>query len=299
MLFWTYLLHCADRSFYVGHTDDLERRIGQHQAGAIEGYTSERRPVTLVWSQPFLSRSEALEAERQLKGWGRAKKLALIRGDWAAISDLVKKKGASTSSAKSGEEISPRLTPLSLAKTAPSQRVRPPLFLYPHPETGPSQPYNLEAIAAVRGEMLDLRFRLTGDLSKVALPNQKQGVRRDELWKASCFEAFVRFGDQQTYREFNMSPTTDWAIYDFESYRSGIRDADVDPEKLWQARTRYEFRLEAVLPLPPGATRLAIAAVIEETDGTKSYWALRHPPGKPDFHHPDCFALELAAPDLT
>lgn len=90
MTFWTYMLHCNDRSFYVGHTDDLETRIAQHEAGTTSGYTQNRRPVKLVWSQSFVTRMEALEAERQIKGWSRAKKLALIREDWKLISMLAR-----------------------------------------------------------------------------------------------------------------------------------------------------------------------------------------------------------------
>jgi len=92
MTFWAYMLQCADRHFYVGHTDDLEARFAAHQSGTMPGYTSTRLPVTLVWSQEFPTRYEALAAERQLKGWGRAKKLALIRGDWQLIVDLPKAK---------------------------------------------------------------------------------------------------------------------------------------------------------------------------------------------------------------
>jgi predicted GIY-YIG superfamily endonuclease len=102
------MLHCADRSFYVGRTDDLDSRIGAHQAGLMPGYTATRLPVTLVWSDEFPSRYEALQAERQIKGWSRAKKLALIRGDWALISILARnseEKGrASTGSARMGGE---------------------------------------------------------------------------------------------------------------------------------------------------------------------------------------------------
>lgn len=92
MPFWTYMLHCADRSFYIGHTDDLQTRIAQHETGAIPGYTQNRRPIKLVWSQEFGTRMEALEAERQIKGWSRAKKLALIREDWKRISTLARSK---------------------------------------------------------------------------------------------------------------------------------------------------------------------------------------------------------------
>ena len=92
MPFYTYMLHCADRSFYIGHTDDLQTRVAQHEAGAIPGHTQNRRPIKLVWSQEFGTRMEALEAERQIKGWSRAKKLALIREDWSLISTLARSK---------------------------------------------------------------------------------------------------------------------------------------------------------------------------------------------------------------
>lgn len=98
--FWTYMLHCRGGAFYVGHTDDLERRLAQHETGAIKGFTSDRLPVKLVWSQEFSTRHEAKQSERQLKGWNRAKKMALIRGDWIGISRLAK--GKSSPSTSSG-----------------------------------------------------------------------------------------------------------------------------------------------------------------------------------------------------
>ena len=88
MAFWTYMLRCADGRFYVGHTDNLELRMGQHQQGGFCDFTSRRRPVALVWSEAASSREEALAAERRLKGWSRAKKEALIAGDWQRISWL-------------------------------------------------------------------------------------------------------------------------------------------------------------------------------------------------------------------
>ena len=90
MAFRAYLLQCADGSYYAGHTDHLDQRIGAHQSGEIAGYTSTRRPVTLVWSQDFPSRIEALEAERRIKGRSRAKKEALIAGDWERLSLLAR-----------------------------------------------------------------------------------------------------------------------------------------------------------------------------------------------------------------
>ena len=90
MDFYAYLLRCADCSYYAGHTDDLERRIAQHIDGTSGGYTAKRRPVLLVWSDNFRTHDEALSAERRIKGWGRAKKEALIAGDWNLISVLAR-----------------------------------------------------------------------------------------------------------------------------------------------------------------------------------------------------------------
>lgn len=101
MPFWAYMLHCRGGVFYTGYTDDLERRIGAHQSGLIPGFTQSLLPVELVWSQQFTTRDEALSAERQIKGWSRRKKLALIRGDWEDVSRLAKGKDhPSTSSGR-------------------------------------------------------------------------------------------------------------------------------------------------------------------------------------------------------
>ncbi|HEY4366290.1 MAG TPA: GIY-YIG nuclease family protein [Steroidobacteraceae bacterium] len=95
MAFWVYILECADGSFYVGHTDNLEARVGQHHRGTVPScYTINRRSLRLVHSQLFATRYEALSAERQIKGWSRAKKIALIAGDWAEISRLARLKRA-------------------------------------------------------------------------------------------------------------------------------------------------------------------------------------------------------------
>jgi predicted GIY-YIG superfamily endonuclease len=73
-MFWVYILRCADGSYYTGHTDNLERRIGQYKAGECSGYVKERLPVDLLWTQETKTREEALSAERQIKGWSRKKK---------------------------------------------------------------------------------------------------------------------------------------------------------------------------------------------------------------------------------
>ncbi|MBI4817585.1 MAG: GIY-YIG nuclease family protein [Deltaproteobacteria bacterium] len=88
--FFLYILRCKDDSLYVGHTDDLERRVLQHETGELPCYTRERRPVALVYSCEFSTRDEALQRERQLKGWSRAKKNALIHSDFARLRKLSK-----------------------------------------------------------------------------------------------------------------------------------------------------------------------------------------------------------------
>ena len=90
MTFYAYIVLCNDGSYYAGHTDDLDMRIAQHQAGSLGGYTAKRLPVKLVWSDSFPSRDEAFAAERRIKGWSRAKKKALIAGDWGLISNLAR-----------------------------------------------------------------------------------------------------------------------------------------------------------------------------------------------------------------
>ena len=96
MSFWTYILRCADGSYYVGSARrGLDQRIGEHNAGTYGGYTSTRRPVVLVWAQHFLIITDAIAVERQINAWSRAKKEALIRGDYDALK-LLSKRGSRT-----------------------------------------------------------------------------------------------------------------------------------------------------------------------------------------------------------
>ena len=93
MAFSVYLVRCSDGSYYAGHTDNLEARLAAHQRGEISGYTASRRPVTLVFTEQFPSRQEAFERERQIKGWSRAKKEALIERDWARLVAITREQG--------------------------------------------------------------------------------------------------------------------------------------------------------------------------------------------------------------
>ncbi len=99
MDFWVYILKCNDGSYYTGHTDNLENRLHQHKSKYFPAcYTAKRLPVELVFSESFVSREEAITRERQIKGWGRKKKEAMIRGDWGEVSRLAKSAHPSTSS---------------------------------------------------------------------------------------------------------------------------------------------------------------------------------------------------------
>lgn len=91
MPFFVYILKCADTSYYTGHTDNLEKRLAEHTQGSLPScYTFSRRPIHLVFQQSFVTREEALAAERQIKGWSRAKKVAMMRGDWQEVSMLAR-----------------------------------------------------------------------------------------------------------------------------------------------------------------------------------------------------------------
>ncbi len=148
---------------------------------------------------------------------------------------------------------------------------------------------------------LSLRFIVTGAIGSLKIPGEAAPSRKDELWRRTCFEAFVRGGNAEAYYEFNFSPSTEWAAYRFDRYREGMANADsVDqvPIENVAGAARYELtaRIDplALDGLDGERFQFGLSAVIEAADGGKSYWALAHPPGKPDFHRQDCFTLEIA-----
>jgi hypothetical protein len=140
---------------------------------------------------------------------------------------------------------------------------------------------------------------MAGKLGDLLLPPVAAPARTDELWRHTCFEAFIQATVDGGYYEFNFAPSTQWAAYRFDGYRGGMRvAAEIGAPKIEVESTRERYTLRASLELPEPSSssswRLALSTVIEETNGRKSYWALAHPAGKPDFHHPDCFACELS-----
>jgi len=147
---------------------------------------------------------------------------------------------------------------------------------------------------------LGLAFALQAELSALRIPGSRPSRRAHDLWQHTCFEAFVMAADGPGYREFNFSPSGEWAIHAFRGYREGGElDVAAGPG-ITVRRTRERLQLAAEIPrdcLPPGRLlRLGLSAVVEDAAGVLSYWALRHPPGKPDFHHADAFALQLELP---
>ena len=175
------------------------------------------------------------------------------------------------------------------------------LQLYPHPDF-PSvavRAITVDASRRSRGE-LALRYYVEGNLDAVIWPEFVEGSRRaDDLWRHTCFEAFVGFVDQPGYCELNFAPSAVWAAYRFDGYRSGMRNIEeITYHGNWNMPTSAMKIFVALLELAePREWRVGLSAIIEAKDGSKSYWALRHPPGAPDFHNADCFAARMAAPD--
>ena len=141
---------------------------------------------------------------------------------------------------------------------------------------------------------LALRFTLEGQISQVHVPPPQPARFVDGLWRRTCCEIFIAPKGSTLYREFNFSPSGEWAAYEFQRYREGgaLADSALDP-RIAVRRGEERLELEACVSYPAQVSSVALCAVIEDRAGVLYYWALKHPPGKPDFHHPLGFALEL------
>ena len=163
--------------------------------------------------------------------------------------------------------------------------------LVPHPDSTSTAVTSIEVEVSRPGpRQLALRYLVSGDTAAIRLPRPRPPERRDQLWEQTCFEAFL--ANPPGYLEFNLSPSTEWAAWRFDSHRSGMREAAIMPPKIETLIGFDRFELSAALSMPVLGP-MGLSAIIEEKNGDKAWWALRHPPGEPDFHHPDCFALEL------
>jgi len=174
------------------------------------------------------------------------------------------------------------------------------LELVPHPDHPPAAIRSVTAtLSLTHAGWLTLRWKVDGAIGLV-IPILAGKGRADDLWQTTCFELFVKKHGGAGYAEFNLSPSERWAAYDFSDYRENRIDRPVSRQPDCTIRKGTAVTLfDAAIPLsalPPLPWRAGINAVLEEQGGTKSYWALAHPPGKPDFHDPACFAAVIPAP---
>jgi len=169
-----------------------------------------------------------------------------------------------------------------------------------HPDHPPLAVKRVEArIVSADPQWLRLRWRIDGAERVVVPPFAGKG-RADGLWQTTCFEFFLREPESQAYIELNLSPSERWAAYDFTGYRAGMSERPLPHEPSCSARVGQSMAIfDGAVPmagLPPLPWEAGLNAVIEEEGGVISYWAITHPPGKPDFHAPTCFAASVPAP---
>lgn len=173
------------------------------------------------------------------------------------------------------------------------------LTLLPHPGAPPATPFELFATvdhAASFGAVgtLNIWFGVKAPADRFLFPEGEAG-RADDLWQTTCFEAFLRAEGEEGYREWNFAPSGQWAAYDFTAYRSGRTDAEVREPYIRSEDNLTWWTLGATIGVEAGPSwRLGLSAILEEKDGTRSFWALAHADGEPDFHDPGCFAARLA-----
>jgi hypothetical protein len=173
--------------------------------------------------------------------------------------------------------------------------------LVPHPATPPSEPFKLWASVDYAGAFGDMGtcniwFGIDAPLTRFLVSQSVHPQRCDELWKTTCFEAFLQTEGTHAYREYNFAPSGDWAAYDFSDRREGMNEAPLaNPPYIRLEDNLTWWTLGATFALEAGRHwLLGLSAVIEETDGTKSYWALAHGGERPDFHDPACFTATLS-----
>ena len=169
----------------------------------------------------------------------------------------------------------------------------PSVALERHPGVACAALRGIEAtVTRLPAASLRVVYRLEGEIERLRLPPPRPPRRAERLWEHTCCEIFIARHGAPGYRELNISPSGEWAAYDFTRYRQGNALAHGDPRVATQ-RSPGKLELSATIAFPEQRARIGLSAVIEDEAGVLSYWALRHPAGKPDFHHADGFALEL------
>ena len=159
-------------------------------------------------------------------------------------------------------------------------------------------------LTLIGSDVLKLEYVVVGPIADLLIPQKADPERRDGLWQHTCFEVFIGLADSPAYVEYNFAPSREWAAYRFDGYREGMAEAhDLPAPDIFvdqDGPNRFsQIVILDVSPLKAKWGAIACSAVIEAQGGAKSYWALQHPPGKPDFHHADCFALKLPAADAA
>ena len=166
--------------------------------------------------------------------------------------------------------------------------------LVAHPDFPPRSVRGVSVQWVETGHALRLRYRVDGHEALVVPPFAGRG-RADELWRTTCFELYLQPQGEIGYIEFNFSPSQRWAAYNFDDYRSGMEPRPLSAEPVGEAATGERLFVQDVLldtaALPEKPWSIGLSAILEEADGTISYWALAHGAGRPDFHHPQGFAL--------
>ncbi len=159
---------------------------------------------------------------------------------------------------------------------------------------------NVDRSAAFgRNATLNLFYCVGAPATRFVIPEQTSGSRRDELWRSTCFEAFLREDGGPAYTEWNFAPSHDWASYAFSAPRADMAPAEIDAPPYVRVEDNLAWwALGATIAIPADAAfDLGLSVVIEEQDGHKSYWALAHPAKgidtPPDFHDPTCFLARL------
>jgi hypothetical protein len=165
-----------------------------------------------------------------------------------------------------------------------------------HPAVACAALRGIEAsVARTADGGLKVVYVLDGEIERLRIPPPRPARIAERLWQHTCCEIFIARKDQRSYHEFNLSPSGEWAAYAFARYRKGalLDDPALDP-RIAVNRGAHRLELCALVPVEDqGKLLIGLAAVVEDKEGTLSYWALRHAAGKPDFHHPQAFAMEL------
>jgi hypothetical protein len=177
-----------------------------------------------------------------------------------------------------------------------------PAILRPHPDNPANAIKTIKAFPRVEGPLLVISYVVDGNVERLQIPAVKTPKRAGRLWESTCFEAFLGEQGSSVYYELNFSPSGEWAVYKFSSYRERLPTLHVAAEPQIAVRRQSDsleldalFRLDSFLPAIKGEIfRLGLTAVIEDNEGRLSYWSLRHKPGKPDFHDPDTFVLSFS-----